>query len=133
MRFTSRAVIGASLMTLTFLAGSSAAQTPSGPDLFALSREARTTRDHADLARRFRLQANAFDTAATEHEAKAKALTASSSPAAKKWPEVMMPDVKRAKQRAMDARRAARESREMSRHHAQQAVETLADPTEAGA
>lgn len=133
MRFTSHAVVGAALMTLTFLAGSSAAQTPETANLLALSREARTTRDHADLARRFRLQAEAFDTSAAEYEAKAKALTASAPPSVKKWPHLTMPDVNKAKQRALDARRAARESRELSQHHAQQAVETLADPVETGA
>ncbi|MGE0394953.1 MAG: hypothetical protein AB7P67_15415, partial [Vicinamibacterales bacterium] len=127
MRFTSHAVVGAALMTLTFLAGSGSAQTSTAqasvtPDLLALSREARTTRDHADLARRFRMQAEAFDTTAAEFEAKAKALTASAPPSVKKWPHLTMPDVTRAKQRAVEARRAARESRELSQHHAQQAV-----------
>jgi len=133
MRFTSRAIVGASLLTLTFLAGSSAAQTPAGPDLFALSREARTTRDHADLARRFRLQAESFDATASQHEANVKRLTDAAPPSVKKWPHLTMPDVSKAKQRAIDARRAARESREMSRHHAQQAIESLGSAVDEGA
>jgi len=140
MRFTSRAVVGASLLTLTFFAGPSAAQTVSGstrttagPDLLALSRDARTTRDHADLARRFRLQAEEFHATASQHEAEVKRLTNAAPPSVKKWPHLTMPDVSKAKQRAVDARRAAHESRELSQHHAQQAVETLAEPVEAGA
>lgn len=133
MRFTSRAVVGASLLALSVFAGPGMAQTAPGQDLLALSREARTTRDHAELARRFRLQAEEFDATAAAHEARAKKLFDAAPTSVKKWPHITMPDVTRAKSQAMEARRAARESRELSEHHTQRAVESLGDSAQTGA
>ena len=113
-------------MALLALAGTGAAQTPRTPDLHALSREARTTVEHADLSQRFRQQAEAFESRAAAEEATVKALTAKAAPFQHKWPEVRMPDVTAAKRRAVEARRAARESREMAERHLRLAVEALA-------
>jgi len=98
----------------------------SATQLAALARDARTAAQHADVARRYRLQADALDARAAEHAARASALVRTAPGIAHKWPAMAPRALSQAKQDAIEARRAARESRELaSRHHAI-AVETLA-------
>ena len=92
--------------------------------LMAASREASTLREHADLARRFRVQAEAFDVKAAEHEAVAARVARQTPGMLQKWPAMTPPALTKAKQQALDARRSALESRVMADRHLRLAVET---------
>lgn len=92
--------------------------------LMAASREASTLREHADLARRFRLQAEAFDAKAAELEATAARVARQTPGMLQKWPAMMPPALTKAKQQALDARRSALESRTMADQHLRLAVES---------
>ena len=92
--------------------------------LMAASREASTLREHADLARRFRLQAEAFDAKAAEHEATAARVARQTPGMLQKWPAMVPPALTKAKQQALDARRSALESRVMADRHLRLAVES---------
>ena len=94
--------------------------------LMAAAREARTLHEHADLARRFRLQAEAFDAKAAAHEAAAARVARQTPGMLQKWPAMMPPALTKAKQQALDARRSALESRVMADRHLRLAVETQA-------
>lgn len=89
--------------------------------------QAKTPADHAKVAKSYRLQAEAFDAKAAEHEARAAALAKHQPGIAYKWPAMAPPDITTAKQQAMEARRAARESRELAEHHLRLSVEALAN------
>jgi hypothetical protein len=92
--------------------------------LMAASREARTLNEHADLARRFRLQAEAFDARAAEYEATAARVARQTPSMLQKWPARIPPALTNAKQQALDARRSALESRQMADRHLRLAVES---------
>jgi hypothetical protein len=100
--------------------------------LMSASREASTAREHADLARRFRLQAEAFDATAAEREAAANRIARQAPGMLSKWPAMAPPALAHAKQQALDARRSAQESRTMADRHLRLAVEAQADPTPVG-
>lgn len=128
MTVTRHTLFALPVALLTVLAGVAAAQTTpaSGPaDLYALSREASTTQEHADLATRFRHHAESLDARAVEAEARVKKLVATAPPFAHKWPANRMLGVREARREAVEARRAAGESREMAAQHARLAVESL--------
>lgn len=95
--------------------------------LAALANEARTTEQHADVARRYRLQADALDKQAAEQEKRAAAMTAHAPGIAHKWPAMAPKATRQAKEQALETRRAARESRELAEQHQRLAVEGLAD------
>jgi hypothetical protein len=116
--------------TLAF-APSARAQTEQ-TSLMAVSREARTVGEHADVARRFRLQAEAFAAKAAEHEAAAARISRQAPGMLQKWPAMAPPALNRAKQQALEARRSAIESRAMADHHLRLAVEAQADPRPVG-
>ena len=117
----------ASLLALTLVAFSGPVFAQDNPaQLAALAREARTAGEHADVARRYRLQADALDAKAAQHEARAETLAKNAPGIAHKWPSMAPQNAKLAKQQAVDARRAARESRELASHHQSLAVEALA-------
>lgn len=92
----------------------------------ALAREARTVSEHADMARRFRLQAEAFDARAVAHEAEAAPLSRNAPSITNKWPAMVPQALTQAKQQAADARRAAEENRAIADRHLRLAVEAHA-------
>lgn len=111
--------------------GSAQAQTqPPAQDspaqLAALSREARTDAQHADVARRYRLQAESLDAKAAEQESLAARQAAQAPAIVHKWPSMAPRTLTETKQKAVDYRRAARESRAQAERHRQLAVEALA-------
>ncbi len=95
--------------------------------LTALAGEARTSAEHAKVAKEYRLQAESFEATAAEYDATVKRLSKNPSPMTYKWPSMASPDLVQAKQKAVEARRAARESRELADHHLRRSVEALAD------
>ena len=98
--------------------------------LMAASREASTLREHADLARRFRQQAEAFDAKAAEHDATAARVARQTPGMLQKWPAMVPPALTKAKQQALDARRSALESRVMADRHLRLAVESQGAPSQ---
>lgn len=124
MTFNFIRVSVAALMLTSF--GTLAVAQENPARLAALAREARTASDHADVAKRYRLQAEALDKKAVEHEAKAEQLAKNAPGIAHKWPSMAPQTMKVAKQEAVEARRAARESRELASYHQSLAVEALA-------
>jgi len=118
--------IGTTLAALLALATPSFAQSTEQAQLMASSREAQTVSQHADLARRFRLQAESLDAKAAEREA-AAARQASQAPSiVHKWPSMATGALNQAKQQAIEARRAAQESRSLADRHLRLAVEAQA-------
>ncbi len=95
--------------------------------LAALAKEARTPADHAKVAKSYRLQADEFDARAAEYEARVARLAKHQPGISYKWPAMAPPDITRAKQQAMAARRAARESRALAEQHVHLSVEALAN------
>lgn len=122
-------LVGAAAVTLIALRGTAVAQQlPEAPSqLAALARDARTPSDHARVAKAYRLQAESFDATAAEHESHVERLTRRQPAFAHKWPALMSGDIAKAKRQAMDARRAARENRQLADRHVRLAVEAQAE------
>jgi len=116
-------------LTLAIPTGTAMAQqTPdSTTQLAALARDARTPSEHARVSKGYRLQAESFDARAAEHEARVAKLSRNQPGITHKWPAMAPPDLVKAKQQAMDARKAARQSRELADHHLRMSVEANAD------
>lgn len=127
MRATQMAAVA--LVALTGSAQSAVAkQTPdSTAQLAALAREARTPSDHATVAKGYRLQAESLEAKAAEHEARVERLSKHQPPVIHKWPAMGSGDLAKAKRQALDARRAARESRQLADHHLRLSVEAQAN------
>lgn len=129
MTFTT---VRASVLTLALLASSGLAhaqvQVQDSPTrLAALAREARTAEQHADVARRYRMQAESLDGKAAEQEKLAAQQAAQAPGIVHKWPSMAPKALTDTKQKALDYRRAARESREQAERHRALAVEARAD------
>jgi len=124
MTFTAFRIPVLALALMTFTGAAYAQQNPA--QLAALAREARTAAEHADVAKRFRLQAEELDKKAAAHEATAARLANNAPAIAHKWPSMAPQGAKIAKEQAMEARRAAHESRELASYHHGLAIEVLA-------
>ena len=113
------------LIATMILAGSMAfAAEPNAPTLEARARTAVTATDHADVSRAFRLRAQEMDATAKQHEAEAAKIGPNVIGVPAKWPGMAVnTPYEKAKRRALEARRAANESRELSAKHAQLATE----------
>lgn len=109
--------------------GTTRAQNVTKPEaeLAELARSATSSTEHARVAKGYRLQADALDARALEFETKVARSSRNAPPMAHKWPAIAQPDVVKAREQAMDARRAARESRQLADHHIRLSVEARAD------
>jgi len=89
------------------------------------SKKADTPKEHAALAKEYRLRAEDFDKKAESHQAKANQLRKGGSlnPMATKWPAMANNAWQREEQLAMQARRAAEECRQQAARHIGLAVE----------
>ena len=94
--------------------------------LSALARDARTPAEHAAVAKQYRLRAELFEAQAAEYEQSAKRRQQAAGPMIHKWPAMAPPAVQKDKQKAVEARRAARENRELAERHLRDSVESLA-------
>jgi hypothetical protein len=93
--------------------------------LESLAVEARTPAEHATVSRHFRLRAEALDAKAAEHEANVRKLTKSAGAMVHKWPGMAPKSLQMERENAMEARRAARESRNLAEKHLRLSVEAL--------
>ena len=90
----------------------------------AESSDANTPKEHAQVAKTYRLRAEAQEAKAAEHEANAKKMRNSTNAMAHKWPAMVNNGWQRESQLAVQARRAAQESRAIADRHLSLAVET---------
>jgi hypothetical protein len=92
--------------------------------LLEQAKEAKTAKDHLDLAAQYERRAKAFEAKATAHEAEADALLARQStiPMSYKWPGMVNGLVDKQRSSALQARRAAKESHEQVAFHRAQAA-----------
>ena len=95
--------------------------------LARLAADADTAAQHASVARAFRDRADALDAEAADHEAEVRNLEARRFPYQYKLPSNLQPEYQK-RQRAIDARRAARGARALAQRHSQLAVDLLAVP-----
>ena len=95
--------------------------------LARLAADADTAAQHASVARAFRDRADALDAEAADHEAEVRDLEARRFPYQYKLSSNLQPE-HRPRQRAIEARRAARDSRALAERHSQAAVARLAAP-----
>lgn len=90
------------------------------------SKEADSPKEHAQLAKEYRLRAEDLEKKAAKHQATANKLrgpNAPLNPMAHKWPAMANGGWQREEQLAMQARRAAEECREQAVKHLSLAVE----------
>lgn len=94
--------------------------------LQAMAREAKSFKQHAEVAKYSRLQAESLTAEAVKHEREAERLANSTGAMRHKWPAMAPKAINQAKDRALEARRAARESYELADRHQRLAIEALA-------
>jgi hypothetical protein len=93
-----------------------------------MAEAADTPKQHVEVAKQYRLQAEEFERKAAKHDAEARKLqTAPGNPMAQKWPAMVSRTPRKERQLAMEARRAAAECLEAAERHIQLSVEKLAD------
>lgn len=88
------------------------------------AKEAKTSKDHLDLAIQYERRAKALEVKATEHDAEADALVSRKSniPMSYKWPGMVNGLVDKQRSKALQARRAAKESFERMAFHKSEAA-----------
>lgn len=93
-----------------------------------MAESAKTPKEHVEVAKHYRAQAEHFTQKAESHEAEARRLQAAPrSPIEYKWPAMGRQPWIRERQLAMEAHRAAKESLEASDRHMRMSVEQLAE------
>ena len=109
------AVLG-TLMALTPLV---AAEKPMEPKQIAqLAKDAKTSSDHAEVAKEYRAHAASLEQKAVQYEQEARVQDAGPSRAMEqKWPAMIVNARERKAQLAVQARRAAQESHRLAEHH----------------
>lgn len=88
------------------------------------AKEAKTSKDHLDLATQYERRAQALEARATEHDTEADALVARKSniPMSHKWPGMVNGLVDKQRSKALQARRAAKESFDRMAFHKAEAA-----------
>ena len=118
--------LGGAVLALTLVGfGGAAAAQDKAADVTARANEARTTDEHADVAKRYRMLADTFAMEAAKHEARAERLARTAAPVVHKWPAMAPRELTESKAQAAAARRMAQEHRELAAKHQALAVEGL--------
>lgn len=95
-------------------------------ELAEQAKAAQSADDHRAISRQYELRAAAFEAKAIEHEREADRLARRNeqqyNPLTSKWPAMVQAPVEHQRGQAIQARRAARESRELMAYHQQQAA-----------
>jgi hypothetical protein len=92
--------------------------------LEALAKKADTPKEHANVAKQYRLRAEALEAKAAEHEANAKKMRNNTNAMSHKWPAMVNNGWQRESQLAVQARRAAQECYAIAAKHVSLAVES---------
>ena len=109
-----------------FASSAVAQDSPAMREVHLMAKNATTTGEHAAVAKQYRLQAEQLTAKAVEHEAEVTRLMRSAGPIVHKWPAMAPKGIQRAKDQAIEARRASRESQRLADHHLRMSVESLA-------
>lgn len=108
----------------TALFAAEKANPPSGNEIAKMAENARTAADHAAVAKAYRLRAESFAEMAEKYEAEvAKKNNGPKIGMESKWPAMSRNASQREKQKAISARRSARECEQLAAYHTQLAVE----------
>jgi hypothetical protein len=111
--------------------GQSAVRSSDSADLQAMSKSAVTAKQHEEVAKQYKDRAAEFAKKAEKHEKKAADLMAQPAPPiAHKWPAMQPKPWEKERQLAMQARRAAEESAQLSARHTQMAAQADAKPAD---
>lgn len=109
---------------VTLGSASEPTQVPKDKELAKMAEKADTASEHATVAKAYRLRAEAFTKIAEMHEEEvARKQNGPKIGMAAKWPSMSRNSLQREKQRAIEARRSARECDELAALHTQLAVE----------
>jgi hypothetical protein len=93
-----------------------------------MAEAAQTPAEHVKVSKQYRLRAEGFDLKAKQHEDEARKLEKQPrSPIEHKWPAMAKQPWIKERERALEARRAANESREIADRHMRLSVEALAE------
>lgn len=123
----------ATLMMAAFLTGAAHGQTAAKLEqTHALAGSARTTAQHATVAKQYRQHADSFGAQASAHEKNVRDLTRASGAATVKWPGLASGQLQKEKAKALEARRAERETKELADRHLRLAIESQGELTAAG-
>lgn len=110
-------------VALLLSTGTAMGQTP----VAALAEMARTPAEHAQVAKTYRLQADALQSQADELEAHALDVAKHEGPMPVKWPGLASREFQQTRQHAVEARRAARQNRELAEFHLRLSIEAIAN------
>ena len=91
--------------------------------LEAMAKEADTPKEHAQVAKQYRLRAEALEAKAAKHEDNARKMRNSTNAMSHKWPAMVNNSWQRESQLAVQARRAAQECHAIAARHVGLAVE----------
>lgn len=97
----------------------------------AQAMSARTTNEHAAVARQYRQHAESLAAKAAEHENNVKQLMRASGASVIKWPGMASGQLQKEKAKAVETRRAANEAKGLADKHIRLAVEAQAGPVSA--
>jgi hypothetical protein len=95
-------------------------------ELKVAAAKANTPSQHAAVAKQYRLQSEAFEAQAVEFEKSAKRGVEIMGAQAHKWPGMIPQGVQNDKAKAVEARRAAKETKQLADQHIRLAVEAQA-------
>jgi DNA anti-recombination protein RmuC len=112
----------AGLITTAFALPLNAQTDANVEQLTALAARATTPAQHAEVAERFRSQAETFAAQAAEHEKKAKQQMRSVNSSSQKFHGLSSRSVQEHKAKAVEARRAALETMALADHHMRMSV-----------
>lgn len=128
-----------SWMTIAMLAGAMSVLGSNGAvmieptKLEEMAKAARTAGEHFDVSAQYLLQAQDWETKAKRHEAEAKRLEAMPRPAIEyKWPAFSKQPWLAERSVAMQAKRAAKECKELAAKHERKSLELMARTSRAG-
>lgn len=96
--------------------------------IHSTARNATTAAEHAAVAKQYRLHSEALDAQAAAHEKNVKDLTRAAGAMMHKWPAMAPAKLQKERTKAVETRRAARESASLAERHARLAVEAQAPP-----
>ncbi len=108
------------ILVSALLASASEATKPADiREIQKITRGAKTPAEHLAAAGHWETRALALDAQAAKHEREADALVRNNvyNPMKHKWPAMVQAPIDRLRAKAMQARRAAHESRELMAHH----------------
>jgi hypothetical protein len=91
--------------------------------LETMAKAAKTSTEHATVAKHYRLRAEAFEAKARQHETEARKLSGPRIGIDAKWPAMARKTAQREKQLAMEARRAAQENYALADKHIRMVIE----------